>query len=288
MKIIISMFFAACFVFTQLHAKIIESPTLQQFEEVISTLDADALVLLDVDETLVVPKDCILKSGANNYWNQYTQEAQQGFRFHFRNLRNIGDKDYWTGQLWSKMEYEAVNPKIADSIAYLQSKHIRTIAFTACPIGACSIVASIEDWRIRHLKKNQFDFSSAFPEFPKLELKIQGDPLSRFYDLQRFALFKEGVLFCNGNHKGPALSAFLAAIKWKPSKIVFLDDRLDFLQSVEKALQKEGIEFIGLHYTEASSLPCVVNEAVAKFQVSHFYQTGEWLNEQAAEEQLQR
>lgn len=262
-----------CLVFIQLHAKIIESPTFTQFEEVLETLDPDSLVLLDVDETLLVPKDGILKNGGEEY--------RKILGFYKRNFTS-----HLIGQLLSRSEYEAVNPRAVDAIDYLQARDIKTIAFTACSVGQNGVIPSMEDWRIEHLKKNQFDFTVAFPQFSGLWIKMyKDDPLSRLY--YKKPLFKEGVLFCNGHHKGPVLTAFLAAIGWKPSKIVFLDDRLDFLESVENALKQEGIEFIGLHYTEAKNLPCIVNEQVAKFQIMHFFETEEWLSEQEAEQYIQ-
>jgi hypothetical protein len=63
-------------------------------------------------------------------------------------------------------------------------------------------------------------------------------------------LFKKGILFTNEINKGAALTAFLQTAGPAPTAIIFIDDRLDHLESVEKALAAfdPAIRYDGLHF----------------------------------------
>lgn len=144
--------------------------------------------------------------------------------------------------------------------------------------GPLGTIPSMEDWRLEQLRKHNIDFSSAFPKFPELKinsLATCGKP----------SLFKQGLLCANRLEKGPVLIAFLESVEWKPSKVLFLDNRLDYLQSVEKSLESTGIEFIGFYYSDVDDRPCIVNEDVVKFQIMHLAKTGVWLSDHEALEQ---
>lgn len=271
MKKILITLFASCLIFTQLRAVIIEAPNLNQFEETLKTIDQQSLVLFDVDETLLFPKDLILNHYAKEIWNRYAKETIDNPEIV---LPGKCDDQYFLGQVFSKIEYEVVDPKIVEIVRSLQSRNIKTIAFTKMFVGSFGIISSMEDWRIEHLKKHQFDFSGAFPQFQEMKINVLSTGIS--------SLFKKGVLCANKQAKGPVLIAFLEAIQWRPSQVIFIDNRLDYLKSVEIALEKTGIEFIGFHYRDVENRPCVVNEHLAKFQLMHLAKTGEWLSDQEA------
>lgn len=248
---------ALCCLLFPLQAQIIEAPNLEPIEKALSLADQKTLVMFDVDDTLLVPKDLILKAcSRSGEWKQ--------------KVRRLIDNENLLGQVLSQIEYEPVNPRTKEIIRHLTERQIRTIAFTKMPIGPCGDIQSMEDWRLSHLRKHQFDFSLAFPEIPLLSLQaIDG----------KISLFKEGLLCANRQNKGPVLNAFLEKLQWKPSKIIFIDNRLDYLESVEEALSGSGIEYVGFYYTEEERRPLILDEALAKFQVDHLIKTGKWLND---------
>ncbi|RYZ84556.1 MAG: DUF2608 domain-containing protein, partial [Proteobacteria bacterium] len=57
-----------------------------------------------------------------------------------------------------------------------------------------------------------------------------------------------GVVFSGETPKGVLLKRLIAMSKVKPKKIIFFDDRRYNLESVEKELKSEAIEFMGLRY----------------------------------------
>jgi hypothetical protein len=144
-------------------------------------------------------------------------------------------------------------------IKCLQDKKIRTIALTAAPAGKLGAIESMADWRIDELKKMGFNFFLAFPEIQFLEFPKK-------VDKEFHPIFKSGILFSSKHPKGDILKQFLMTIHWIPSKVVFIDDRLEYLQSAENAMKEMGIDFTGLHYLAAEKLPCDLNEKLAEFQ----------------------
>lgn len=277
MKKILITFIASCLFFAQLRAVIVEAPNLNRFEETLKTVDQQSLILFDVDETLLIPKDLILSPYARRFWNQYAKETIENPKIV---PQGKYDGKYFFGQILSKMEYETVDPKLVEIIHSLQQRNIKAIAFTKMSIGPLGIIPFKEDWRIDHLKKHQFDFSLAFPKFPELKIDVLSTGIQ--------SLFKKGVLYANGQDKGPVLIAFLKAIQWRPSKVVFIDNSLDFLKSVETALEGTGIEFIGIYYKDVANRPRMLNQNLAKFQLMHLAKTGEWLSDGEASAYLWR
>ncbi len=272
-KILFTLFtlFTSYLFFTYLSAVIVEAPNLNRFEDALETIDQQSLVLFDVDETLLVPKDLILNRNVREIFNKYARETVEN-----PEIVPPGkyDDKYFLGQVLSKIEYEVVDLKILEIIRFLQSRNIKTIAFTKMPVGPLGIIPSMEDWRIAHLKKHHFDFSAAFPQLQEMRINVLSTGIP--------SLFKKGMLCANNQDKGPVFIAFLEAIQWRPSKVIFIDNRLDYLKSVETALEVTGIEFVGFHYKEVENRPHIVNEHIAKFQLLHLAQTGEWLSDQEA------
>jgi hypothetical protein len=61
-------------------------------------------------------------------------------------------------------------------------------------------------------------------------------------------LFRNGILFTSGVHKGAALTHLLEALSFKPDKIVFINDKEEYLHEIAKVPAERGIPFVGLRY----------------------------------------
>lgn len=125
----------------------------------------------------------------------------------------------------------------AEVVANIQNRGITILALTArhqrapfCPHF---------DWVTRkHLRDMGIDFRrSCLPD----GIKASDEEFVAWG-------YHEGVIYTNGQQKGPSLMAFLRHHGYRPSRVVLIDDRLDMLESVEEVLQQEGIPFLGLHY----------------------------------------
>jgi hypothetical protein len=179
----------------------------------------------------------------------------QGLSLHERLLvPNLVLVDY------SSLLIESQIPAILDD---LKQKNIKVIALTAAMTGTLKGV-QIEQKRCDELKRLGIDFSSSFESHSSFYLH----ELKSFQG--RFPMFYHGILLTNGdarkgdeiNNKGEVLIAFLKRINWFPKKILFVDDKIDHLKSVEKSLTDldPSIAFTGVEYSGASKIGQAITE----------------------------
>jgi hypothetical protein len=67
-----------------------------------------------------------------------------------------------------------------------------------------------------------------------------------------------GIILTALKSKGEVLELALAKTKSKFKKIIFIDDQMKYLREVEKFCNEKGLDFLGIHYTEALQLPIPV------------------------------
>lgn len=272
-------FVSSCTIFfmamaIQVHAKITETPNLAFLEHELQNVDEKCLVMFDVDDTLLEPKDLILRTG-------YFRQKEKLIKSYIQNPEVVPSNKYPKHFLHSTVltttDYILVDPNIVPIIHNLQSKGIPTIAFTLMGSWQLGIIPSLTDFRYAQLKKLDLDFSQAFSsdEFPKIRNLKNGD---------LHCCFTGGVLYSNELPKGPILVTFLEALNWKPTKVIFLDDKMDYLESVEEALKDTGIEFIGLYYTASKNKSEKLDEKLADFQFRILAENGVWLTDEKARE----
>lgn len=228
-------------------------------EKEASQLDEESLLLFDVDATLIVPKDVILKPKGKYLFKKLI--AGHTDRDLFREIR-------------MRAPHGLVDNKSVNFVQSLQCNKIPVIAFTAAP----SKIREMEQpgvWRVEELKSFGFDFSPAFPDLHFLELPKKPN--------QKHApLFRSGVLYSSLHPKGDILMLFLHELSIKPKKVVFVDDELEQVKSVVKSLDKQGIPSVGIHYTAADDNARDLNHEQAQFQINYFIQEGIWLGDEAS------
>jgi hypothetical protein len=229
--------------------------------------DSDTLVVFDVDEVLITFDDLILRPCGKHFtpasWKGIYQE----------------ELDYLTSIIWNESKTILVDPSAPELVNKLVNRGVKVIALTACPTGDFGIIEKIEDWRLKILKRLNIDFSNTFPKNQVIYFD-DGDKKERDYPL-----FKEGILFIGNGEKtkGDLLVQFFEEIQWYPSKVIFIDDRMYNLTSVESALNKIKILYQGYHYKGMENLPNNFNEQIAEFQFFHLRKEHKWLSDLEAE-----
>lgn len=265
-----------CAFTSQNEALIVEAHTLEPFEQALQAADEHTLVLFDVDDTLIHPTDRIFHPHARDVWESFNKRI-------LKNHNIVPADKYPERYLFSQMllgtNFALVDPKVLSIIDSLHKRNIKTIAFTKMHSGLLGAIQSLADWRFEQLKKLDLDFSKNFSHLSDTHIhQLSIDGVSPY--------FKNGILYANKHQKGPVIAAFLELLEEKPTKIIFLDDRQDYLESVEKALKGSGIEFIGLQYKAVEKKPCLVDENLAEYQFLHLGLHGVWLNDEAASQHM--
>lgn len=254
---------ALCLLSGKLQGTITQIENLERFEQTVANLGTCDLVLFDVDSVLLVPDDAILRPVGKPFLKKLIAMLESN--------ANYSKEDLW-GRVLAGMTVSLVDERMPSVVRALQQRDIPTIAFTACWSGKLGPLQSCADWRIGQLRELGFDFSRAFSHVGFWQH-------SHGTASDHPPTFKSGVLFSPHQPKGDTLQHFLKAAAWMPKCIVFIDDREDYLKSVEAAAKDLGIEFQGFHYTAVLHLPCTFDERIADIQLRHLVEQGEWLSD---------
>ncbi len=243
-------------------------------------LNEQTLVVFDVDEVLITKEDQVFHKNADKIVMPLLDQARQKAitQEEKKDLENA----YSLGLVLPKSVL--IEKEIPSFIKNLQQKHVKVIALTALPSGTIGVVPKIERWRIDHLKSVNIDFSLSFP-------KVERHSFNEITKPGKSApLYEEGVLFSGGYTKGEVLKAFLKWRKFNPSKIVFIDDVPQNLDSVKAELQSlnENIDFRGYQYTGAKRFYKEPDEFVIKYQFDYLRQNKKWLNDAETEQCLSK
>lgn len=276
--IIFNFFLAAFFGCSSFSSQSIK--TIYSFEEAhseLATADAQTLVIFDVDDTLISQSDEVLKTGHRG--SPFTKALFN--KIHQEGEKHPDNKAY-RDRIGSKIKLQArrqlIEPMIAGLIKQLQDKGVKVIALTHMHTGPYGVIPNVEEWRYQDLHNFGIDFSrdisddmifDTFPEF-------RGH-YPRFY---------KGILITHNRSKGEVLGAFLDKISWKPKKIIFFDDWMDYLKTVQEETKKRNITCSLYHYLGAEKLVKTLDEHVATFQIEHMIKTETWLDDEQVQAAL--
>lgn len=264
------IFLVASFCFTQLHSSIV---SIQSFKEIyleLNKVDQDTLVVFDVDEVLITCKDVILRPCGSHFLPM--------------SWKNIDRKEFifLISIMINESQPMLVEPSTPWFVKELQAKGAKTMALTAARTGKFGVIENAEDWRLQILKKLDIDFSNTFPK----------NPLIYFNQVKKesnYPLFKNGILFLGDekNTKGSLLIQFLEKMQWKPKKVIFIDDKMPHLISVETALNEAKISFQGYQYKGVEQLPKEFDEEIAEMQFDHLRKNHKWLSDSEVKKEKQ-
>lgn len=249
-----------CCVWT-LQAKMIEAPHFHYLNE---HVDEKTLVVLDIDDTLLIPKQML---GCDE-WFQYR------LRLHEQN--GLEKKLAFQKALaeWEAIRHltqmEIVEPGSEEIVKNLQEKSI-------CVMGLTTQNMSLAARTSVHLKKHDIHLSRTAPK--------QEDHYFTLGELG--VLYKNGILFTSGVCKGTALFQFCDAIGYSPKKIVFINDKASHLSEVEKVAKQRGVEFVGLRYGYSDARKKAFRSDVAEYQFANS-SFAQLLSDQEALERLEK
>lgn len=246
-----------------------QAPSLKALENELKNLSADSLVVLDIDYTLIVPDDRILAPCGKEYFQKLLKQ-----------LQCMGEYGEILGSKVSlQSTVSVIDENIFTILKTLKDRQIKTIALTAMPTGKFGLISNTADWRINQLHLLGIDFDWTFSNIDSITLES-------FEGKKNPPVFKKGILASGKYPKGEVLVAFLKHVNLSPSKIVFVDDKMEFINSVETELDKEKIPHLSFHYTAATNQTDQVDGELANFQIKHLIDSGEWLNDSKAKECL--
>lgn len=235
MKKVLCIFlsFSASLLFAVL-SEVCTTDSLDKIYELLLSLNDKTLVVFDRDDTLLQGIDCIDPEQRKNFvalWKEiYATEAPESLSTHI-----------------AAQEHVLVDTRAPELIRQLQVQKVPVIVLTRGCYGSGPTGKHVEDLCVDVFKKVGIDLQGSFPSYNDvclMDIKHNG------YS----PLFKQGILFSNTCDKGEALQAFLKYVDFTPELVIFVDDKLHYVQEVRDAMQKANIPFLGLHYRGATKL----------------------------------
>lgn len=216
------------------------------FHEVEDYAQPDTAILLDIDDTLIVPSQML---GNDNWFEHRLKKHHAGSAdFNLALERTLAE---WLA-LRHITRMELVESEIPSVLASLQQKGLFLMGLTAQDI-------SLSVRTVLQLLEHRVDLSQT-PLF-------NGDYC--FSMKGHTVLHRQGILFTSGNSKGESFFQFCEKVGCLPKRIIAVDDKLSHLHSLEKEAQKRNIEFIGLRYAYSDARKASFSPEIAEYQLTH-------------------
>lgn len=216
-----------------LFSQIIET---EHFNEIVQYVQEDTLVLLDIDDTLLIPAQTL----GTDVWF-CARLKQKGFDRALAEWEAI--------RLLTKVK--VVEEGTQEIIAELQNKNIPVMCLTTQGLALATCT-------INQLHSLNIDVSKTAPS------------KEDHYFINRHGnLYRQGVLFTSGTPKGKSLLKLLDAMQYFPKRIVFINDKATHLKDVEGDAEAAGYEFIGLRYSFSDKRVGEYNPEIADIQWNH-------------------
>lgn len=245
---------------------IIDSFSLSDFKDLGHKVEQGALVLLDVDDTLITPRSAMFRynSGHHQFIDELKKQPPHGI-----NVTTILAN--WRLQ----RQVILVEEEWPHFIHFLRDvRGVTVYGFTQMHTGAFGTIASVEKWRFQELQDKGIVFTSAIDGSSRLVL-LEGE--------EGYACFDRGILFTGPFTKRQLLDAFLTITPHQPRQIFYVDDRLEQVHMIAQLAQRRNIPFFGVHYRGASMLKGDPKPNVIAYQQKCLLEKGIWLEDEQAE-----
>jgi FMN phosphatase YigB (HAD superfamily) len=258
--------------------KIIKSYNLNPLEKIIKTDNQDTLIIFDIGNVILRRPDNFFNwvnaDKSNIILKKYIFDRYKVYAT--QNKINPELSDTEKSIIWVNIKNKAnkiiTSPEILSLINKIQEKNIPVIALTLIDTGIQETKEDIEHDRINDLLKLGINFSKAF-NINLLNLTNINNPDSK-------PVFKNGILFADKAPKGETLKLFLEKLNLNPKKIIFIDDSIEYINSVAKTSQELNINFIGIHYLIKETFYVNQNIELNNKQLDYFFKHQIWLNDE--------
>lgn len=211
-----------------LSAEIIET---RRFSDVLTHVTEDTLVLLDIDDTLLLPKQTL----GSDVWfcHRWDQLKKSGL-----SVEDALEK--------ALAEWEAIRHltevKLVEEGSDLVVKELQAKGGVVMCLTTQGLALTTRT--IQQLKKLNIDLSESGPSKDECYFLNDREKLER----KEGVLYRKGILFTAGSKKGKALLGLFSRLGITPKHVLFINDKLSHLKDVEEDLNQAGIAFTGLRY----------------------------------------
>ena len=238
----------------------------------------NTLVIFDVGEVLITP------SSEDNFRHPYRDRFLQSI-FNRTKPKEI---ELLKSSIFLNSTQILVEPRITSLFEQLKSYKITTIALTAMGTGKFGSITKMQDLRLKQLDGVNLSFKHLTPldgEHIMIELAAMN---KKYLGLacKGSPMLKSGVIFTSGLDKGMVLDHVFKKYDYYPNTVIFIDDLIENIKSLQQTCLKLGINFYGFHYKAASLIPLpTIDEDLEKLRFAILEKEFIWLSHEKLKSQ---
>lgn len=241
------------------YAEIRTASSLEPIRREIAESPKETLVLLDVGGTLLTYPGAVLHP-SHDAWRY------EWFHTHHPNLSKEEKISLDRIVLATLGAWQLLDAGWPEVVIEAQDHGVKVVAFTKVALDP-SISASRADM----LRRIGIPFKDDLPE------------LSRGNSYE----YSQGVIETECRLKGPVLEEILSSLTMRPEKIVFVDDRVNQIKSVDDACRDLEIPCVAFHYVPEATAP-TLDEKIADYQFSTLVHERRWVFDGEARLELEQ
>lgn len=248
--------------FSYVHADILEIDHLNDVRSYIT--HQEDLVLIDIDDTLITNPISLGNPAWRSWIKSKIPKYNPGFVVY----------DALTLFIAKHIPYRPVEDSTAQLISDLQVSGIPVFAFTARGRSQwyTTDIEGVDQFTHEQLNQVGIDFRrTAIPK------ELQHLEPTYFYN---------GIIFAQHIKKGDLLKHLLKDLNFHPTCIIFIDDKLDQVQSVENVVKELGLPFIGFWYRGVEANISKFKPMIANIQLEALLLKNEIISDDTAHEIL--
>lgn len=254
------------------HAEIIKANNFAILKnEIIRLASKDSLVLFDVDDVLISPTDEF----------NFRSKIRKYLKKEIAKDKSKHEVEVIFSDFFLKRKVQLINENMPKLLEFLRDKKISASALSAWWTDNFGTIQKMEKQRLKELEQVKISFADLSPfnediRFTSNKNEHGGTPM-----------VISGIILTGLKDKGEVLGLALNSINKKFKRIIFIDDQIKYLKEVEKFCAKNGLDFVGIHYTE-SSLARVpeFDSAKEKMRFNILEEEHVWLSDPELEERL--
>ena len=199
--------------------------------------DEKTWVIWDVDNTLIFANDIAFCGHDDLYKKQLKliETHDQG------KLSALEIRELWYQVRFSLPSY-LMDKAVPNTIRCLQEKKIVTFALTYLLSRTQKLDCTL--WRSQQLKHLGIDFTPSSPLKGRFEFTniLHNCPVG-------CPTLSDGIFYSHHCDKGECLEYLIEKVGYKPEKIIFIDDSLNNVKLVAKAVQHLKLNFLGIEFS---------------------------------------
>lgn len=201
------------------------------FKDLLNHITPDTLVVLDIDDTLLLPSQTL----GSDVWfcHRWKEHQQNGLSKDDALEKSLAEWEAIRHLTEVCLVEEGTDQVVKDA----QNRGVPVMALSTQGVALTTRT-------FQQLLSLNIDMTKAAPSLE--QFYFMNDKV--FAEGIEGALYRNGILFTSGTKKGKALMILLEKMKLQPKHVLFINDKRSHLMDLEEDVEAAGLRFTGLRY----------------------------------------